>query len=107
MTNNIPALIPSTFESIVMEVCLLLANNVGQVVTREELLNTVWAGRYGGDESLSRAVSELRKALSQVLGADTKFITTVPKRGYRLEKIAFQPSNQVQKTVICTISKTI
>ena len=74
----------------VMEVCLLLANNVGRVVTREELLNTVWAGRYGGDESLSRAVSELRKALSQVLGADTKFITTVPKRGYRLEKSALE-----------------
>ena len=65
--------------------CLLqvLVNNAGAVVTRAELLDQVWREGYGSDESLSRAVSLLRKAFGEVRGGK-HYIETVPKRGYRL-----------------------
>ena len=69
----------------VMEVFCTLFQGNGAVVTRDQLLDSVWADRFGGDESLSRAISELRKSLSRLLDTNKKIITTVPKRGYRLE----------------------
>jgi len=64
-----------------MDVLVLLARNAGQVVSREQFVDAVWAGRRVVDDSLSLCVSELRK----VLGDDARqprFIRTVPKRGY-------------------------
>src|SRR5262245_58503860 len=66
-----------------IDVLVLLAEHAGQVVSKERLLQTVWADTFVGDEVLSRAVSELRRAL----GDDPKtprFIQTIPKGGYRL-----------------------
>jgi TolB-like protein/DNA-binding winged helix-turn-helix (wHTH) protein/tetratricopeptide (TPR) repeat protein len=67
----------------VMDVLILLATHAGQVVTREEFINTVWNGTFVTDEVLSRCIYRLR----QVLGDNPKkprYIETVPKRGYRL-----------------------
>lgn len=67
----------------VMEVLCVLAREQGEVVTRNALLEEVWAGTYVTDEVLSRAISVLRGNL----GDDRKnpeFISTVPKTGYRL-----------------------
>ena len=67
----------------VMQVLVGLAEHAGQVVSKERLLQTVWADTFVGDEVLARAISELRR----VLGDDSKaprFIQTIPKGGYRL-----------------------
>lgn len=61
-----------------MDVLCALARQGGEVMSREALIDAVWAVRFGGDESLTRVVSMLRKTL----GATA--IETVPKRGYRL-----------------------
>lgn len=61
-----------------MDVLCALAGQGGEVMSREALINAVWAVRYGGDESLTRVVSILRKVLGQGI------IETVSKRGYRL-----------------------
>ena len=61
-----------------MDVLCTLAGRRGEVMSREALIDAVWAVRFGGDESLTRVVSMLRKTLGP--GA----IETVPKRGYRL-----------------------
>ena len=61
-----------------MDVLCTLAGRGGEVISREALIDAVWAVRFGGDESLTRVVSMLRKTL----GASA--IETVPKRGYRL-----------------------
>jgi TolB-like protein/DNA-binding winged helix-turn-helix (wHTH) protein len=69
----------------VMEVLCVLARAQGEVVSRQNLLEEVWAGTYVTDEVLSRAVSVLRSRL----GDDRKnpqYIGTVPKSGYRLIK---------------------
>jgi len=67
----------------VMDVLVLMIAHAGQVVTREEFINTVWNGTFVSDEVLSRCIYRLR----QSLGDDTRkprFIETVSKRGYRL-----------------------
>ncbi|HSN54804.1 MAG TPA: winged helix-turn-helix domain-containing protein, partial [Candidatus Sulfomarinibacteraceae bacterium] len=66
-----------------MDVLVALADRGDGVVTKEELLDAVWTDLFVGDEVLSTAVWELRRAL----GDDAKsprFIGTVPRRGYRL-----------------------
>ena len=62
----------------VMDVLCAMAANAGEVMSRETLIDEVWQVEYGGDESLTRAVSILRKSL----GAGC--IETIAKRGYRL-----------------------
>jgi TolB-like protein/DNA-binding winged helix-turn-helix (wHTH) protein/cytochrome c-type biogenesis protein CcmH/NrfG len=71
----------------VMDVLVHLAERDGELVTREQLLDAVWRGQDAADELLTRAISELRRALHDHPG-QPKYIETVPKRGYRLfEKI--------------------
>lgn len=67
----------------VMELLQVLTDNAGTVVKRQDLLDEVWRDNYGGDESLSRAISLLRRAFGEVRG-NHQYIETVPKRGYRL-----------------------
>jgi DNA-binding winged helix-turn-helix (wHTH) protein len=66
-----------------MDVLCMLAENFGQTVTREALLEKVWAGRPVVENVLSRIILALRGSL----GDDARspaFIETVHKRGYRL-----------------------
>jgi Tol biopolymer transport system component/DNA-binding winged helix-turn-helix (wHTH) protein len=75
----------------VMQVLVLLAEDAGQVVSKERLLQTVWADTFVGDEVLSRAISELRRAFAD--DAKTSgVIQTIPKGGYRLvAPVRFDP----------------
>jgi eukaryotic-like serine/threonine-protein kinase len=57
-----------------------LLRRSGEVVTREELFESVWAGRVTVDNVLANAVAKLRKAL----GAEGERIVTQPRVGYRL-----------------------
>ena len=70
----------------VMGVLVLLAQNVGRVVSREELHARIWPHAVVTDDSLTRCVYELRRQLSHA-GGDERYkamLETVPKRGYRL-----------------------
>ncbi|MEO0466877.1 MAG: winged helix-turn-helix domain-containing protein [Pseudomonadota bacterium] len=67
----------------IMDVLTTLAASQGEVLTRDQIIEAVWNVDHGGDESLSRAVSILRKAFRD-LGIDSSLIETIPKRGYRL-----------------------
>jgi len=65
------------------EVLLCLATQPGELVTRQELLESVWGIDRGSQEALSHAVSEIRHVLHDQ-GDHPEFIQTLPKRGYRL-----------------------
>ncbi|MFC0446184.1 winged helix-turn-helix domain-containing protein [Pseudidiomarina halophila] len=52
-----------------------------QALTKETLLNAVWAGRVVNEDSLSVAVSKLRKILHDSRG-EPQFIKTIPGVGY-------------------------
>ena len=66
----------------ICDVLCRLARSHGEVVTRATLLEDVWGKTYGADESLTRAISLLRKIFKA--DAERLYIETVPKRGYRL-----------------------
>jgi eukaryotic-like serine/threonine-protein kinase len=71
------ALTPKTFDTLVM-----LLRHRHRVVSKEELLKTVWRDAFVSDDSLSQCISSLRRAL----GDDSnqpEFIVTIPRRGYR------------------------
>ena len=60
----------------------ILINARGRLVTKDELLSLVWPDTFVEENSLTRNVSVLRKALGGD-SADQEFIETVPKSGYR------------------------
>ena len=67
----------------VMSLLVVLAQQPGTVLSREELEAKVWSGMVVGYDALSSAIIKLRKAL----GDDPhhpQFIETISKKGYRL-----------------------
>lgn len=67
----------------VMKVLVCLAQRAGEPISKEELLNTVWADTFVGDDVLKRSISELRRVFGDDVQAPS-VIQTIPKRGYRL-----------------------
>lgn len=61
----------------------LFASRPGQVVTREEIVEAIWAGRSLSPNSTAVVISDLRRALGDD-ARKPRFIETVPKRGYRM-----------------------
>jgi TolB-like protein/Flp pilus assembly protein TadD len=61
---------------------LLLVQNAGNVVEKQDLLKHVWRDAFVEEGSLTRTISILRKALEGAAHGQ-KFISTVVKRGYR------------------------
>lgn len=68
-------------EPLPLRVLALLLRQPNEVVTRQELLDSVWEGRPTVDNVLANAVTKLRKALGPQGGAR---IVNVPRIGYRL-----------------------
>src|SRR5690606_7159525 len=54
-------------------------HNEGKLVSREEIISTIWEGYPGGEEGMNQAVSQLRKIIAD---HDRKVIETIPKPGY-------------------------
>lgn len=78
-------LIHSSGESIQLEPRLgrlleMFCSNPGQVLSRDHIIAELWAPRIVSDESLTVAISQLRRYLRQT--DSTRFIKTVPGRGY-------------------------
>jgi DNA-binding winged helix-turn-helix (wHTH) protein len=65
-------------------VLLALLEQPGEVVSREELYQRVWAGDTFGDfdHGLNIAVNKIREALGDSAGTP-RFLETLPRRGYR------------------------
>lgn len=78
-----------------MEVLLFLAGQYPAMVTRQQLIDAVWAGNaYVGEKALTNAIWQLRHALQQL--AATELISTIRKKGYRLaEAPCFPPQPNV------------
>jgi Tol biopolymer transport system component/DNA-binding winged helix-turn-helix (wHTH) protein len=67
----------------IMDVLLALAARAGEVVSKDELLRSVWNGTYVTEDVLTRAIGELRKLFGDDPGTP-HVIETIRKRGYRL-----------------------
>jgi DNA-binding winged helix-turn-helix (wHTH) protein len=72
----------------VMAVLTELARHHGHVVSRQELLDTIWPNVVVTEYTLNRCIYRLRRALDDIAGsgagAGSELIETLPKRGYRL-----------------------
>jgi DNA-binding winged helix-turn-helix (wHTH) protein/TolB-like protein/Flp pilus assembly protein TadD len=66
-----------------LEMLILLVSRHEAVVSREELLETVWRDTFVEEGNINYTVSLLRKTLGENDREQTQFIQTVPKRGYR------------------------
>lgn len=62
-------------------ILLVLLENRGGVVSKEELIRQVWASSYVSEANLTQNVSSLRKALGERAG-DRRYVVTVPGQGY-------------------------
>jgi TolB-like protein/lipoprotein NlpI len=71
-------LAPKVFDTLV-----LLVENQGRLIQKEELLKTLWPNSVVEEVALAHNVSQLRKALGDPV-ENPRFIETVPKRGYRV-----------------------
>jgi len=67
------ALTPKVFDTLV-----LLVENAGRLVTKDDFMRQVWADAFVEEATLAQSISQLRKALG-----DPEIIETVPKKGYR------------------------
>jgi len=65
-----------------LELLAHLLRHAGEVLTKDELLESVWTGRIVVEAALTNAVGKLRRAI----GDDAqRVIVTVPRVGYRLD----------------------
>lgn len=64
------------------ELLLLLVENGGRLVTKDELMAAVWPNRFVEDSNLTQTISVLRKTLGENPNQH-RFIVTEPGKGYR------------------------
>src|SRR5258705_8926249 len=63
------------------EVLRYFVEHPDRLISKDELLDVVWANVHGTEDSLTRCISEIRAALAD---ADQKIIRNLPRRGYIL-----------------------
>jgi Tol biopolymer transport system component/DNA-binding winged helix-turn-helix (wHTH) protein len=71
------ALPPKVFDTL-----LMLVENDGRVVSKSELMETIWADAFVEESNLSQNIYTLRRTMG-IDEQGRQFIETVPRRGYR------------------------
>jgi len=72
-----------------LQVFLLLAENTGELVTKEEIITAVWEHVFVTDDSLIQCIADIRRVLQDT---NRKIIKTVPRKGY----IFFPPQSVIK-----------
>jgi DNA-binding winged helix-turn-helix (wHTH) protein/predicted ATPase len=65
-----------------LEVLRVLVDRAGRLVSKQELLETVWSGTAVSDAALSSCIQEIRQALRDD-ARQPRFLATVHRRGFR------------------------
>jgi eukaryotic-like serine/threonine-protein kinase len=66
----------------VFDTLLVLVENSGRVVGKDELMQSLWPDTFVEESNLTQNISQLRRALGDGT-AGAQYIETIPKRGYR------------------------
>jgi hypothetical protein len=66
-----------------MDVLVYLAENSGQVVSKNDITDAVWPDLFITESVITRSIAGLRRAFGDN-AKDPRFIETISKRGYRL-----------------------
>ena len=92
--NGPVPLTPKAFDTL-----LALVENSGHVLSKDELMKKVWPDSFVEENNLAQNISVLRKVFEE--GAHgTKFIETVPKRGYRFVADVKEVQNESADLVV-------
>ncbi|MEX2130884.1 MAG: winged helix-turn-helix domain-containing protein [Pseudohongiellaceae bacterium] len=73
-----------SLEPRLMHLLCYLAANRAQVLSRDQLTSELWPIVVVNENSLTRAISELRKQLASDTTRGVQYLQTISKRGYRL-----------------------
>jgi DNA-binding winged helix-turn-helix (wHTH) protein/TolB-like protein/Flp pilus assembly protein TadD len=73
---------PVQLTSKAFDLLLVLIESGGREVTKDELMERIWADQIVEDANLTVNMANLRKALGEK-ASDHRFIVTIPGRGYR------------------------
>ena len=87
--DRLVSLTPKAFD-----ILTLLIENTGHLVSKEELMEAIWADSFVEEANLARLVHTIRKTLGEDEEGN-KLIETVPTKGYRfvaeVEKVTVSP----------------
>ncbi len=90
-----------------LQVLLVLVAHRGQVVSREALLEWVWSGTLPGDDVLTQAVTQLRKAFGDERDAP-RYLETIAKGGYRLlADVAWVPTQRAGEVPMSALPEVV
>jgi DNA-binding winged helix-turn-helix (wHTH) protein/tetratricopeptide (TPR) repeat protein len=82
-----------------IETLLVLVQQNGKLVEREQLMNAIWPDTFVEDTNLNFNVSMLRKALGTDDSGE-QYIKTIPRHGYRFNAEVREVTEQVPALVI-------
>jgi TolB-like protein/Tfp pilus assembly protein PilF len=85
-------LAPKIFETLV-----LLIENKGRIVKKEEIMKRLWPDRYVEKSNVSQNIFMLRKILGESPGNE-QYIENVPRRGYRFIGTVNEVQEVIEKT---------
>ncbi|WP_171177770.1 winged helix-turn-helix domain-containing tetratricopeptide repeat protein [Ruegeria sp. HKCCD8929] len=75
------------------DVLAVLVQHAGEIVSKDTLIDRVWADTFVTDDSLVQCIADIRRALGDT---DHKLVQTFPKKGYKLNAT---PVDTAEKTV--------
>lgn len=89
------------------ETLLVLVKQPGQIISHEDLLQTVWHGATVEPANLKVSISALRRVLGES-ASTPNYIETIPRRGYRFVApvtiVSNNPDNVTTSTEISTVN---
>ena len=81
----------------VFDLLIYLVQNRDRVVSKDDLIASVWDGRIVSDSTLTSRINAARKAVGDS-GEDQKLIRTIARRGFRFVGAVHTQSNGVEPT---------
>ena len=66
----------------VFDLLLLFVNNPDRVLSKDELLKSVWSGRIVSESTITSHINAVRKAIGDT-GEEQRLVRTVARKGYR------------------------
>lgn len=92
----------------IFDTLLLLVQNAGHLVEKDEFMRQLWPGTFVGEDALARNISILRKTLGESSDSQS-VITTVPTRGYRftasVQRVSAVQAPEAQADLVKPISR--
>jgi DNA-binding winged helix-turn-helix (wHTH) protein/tetratricopeptide (TPR) repeat protein len=98
--NQSITLPPKAFQAL-----LILVQNNGHAVTKEDLIRGIWPDSFVEESNLNHYISIVRKALSEGNNG-TRYIETLPKLGYRFNGDVRESNGQAESVLIHRHTRT-